>query len=166
LSELLSADPIVVTDYSGETVARALAGARDLMTGVLEERLRKRQPVRSTNDATELLKHLIGLRSDEFLVVLFLDSARGFIDHEVVAVGRVNAVDLDSRRILFRAIGRGAAGIIVAHNHPSGDPRPSSSDVRSTRMLADAARAFEITLHDHLIVARDGVFSLREAGMI
>jgi DNA repair protein RadC len=165
LSELLSSDPSIVTDYSNEAAAGALAGARDLMTWALSEKLRRRRPIHAPRDATELLRHLIGSRCDEHLVVLFIDSGRGLIDHEVVA-GRASSVDLDCRRILFRAIGRGAAGIIVAHNHPSGDPQPSSSDVRVTRLLADAARAVEITLHDHLILARGHMFSFRQAGLI
>jgi len=153
LSELLSADPVIVADYSDESAARALAGAGDLMTWALEEELRKRRPIHSGRDATALLKQLIGFRCDELLIALFLDSGRGLIDHEVIATGRAGSVDIDCRRILLRAIGRGAAGIIVAHNHPSGDPRPSSSDIRVTRRLADVAQAFGIALHDHLVVA-------------
>jgi DNA repair protein RadC len=62
-------------------------------------------------------------------------------------------VDFDQRRILLRAMGRGASGIIVAHNHPSGDSTPSRSDVEVTRRLADLAEVLGITLHDHLVVA-------------
>jgi len=153
LSELLSADPAIVADYSDEAAAGALAEVRSLMTWALEDELRQRRPIRCARDATALLKQLIGFRCDELLIVLFLDSGRGLIDHEVVTVGRTDSVDMDCRRILLRAIGRGAAGIIVAHNHPSGDPRPSSSDIRATRMLADVSRALGITLHDHLVVA-------------
>jgi len=166
LSELLSADPVIVADYSDEIAAAALSGVRDLMTWALEEELRERETIHSACDASALLKHLIGFRCDELLVVLFLDSGRGLIDHEIVAAGRVSSVDVDCRRILLRAIGRGAAGIIMAHNHPSGDPRPSSSDIRATRLLADGARAFEITLHDHLIFARIGIFSFRQEGLL
>ena len=61
-------------------------------------------------------------------------------------------------------MGRGAMGLIVAHNHPSGDPTPSSSDLRVTRMLADTARSLGICLHDHLVVAGDEVRSAMMLG--
>lgn len=123
------------------------------MTWAAEDSLRVRQPIRCERDAGAFLKTLIGFRCDECLVVLFLDAARGLIDHEVIASGRADSVEFDQRRILLGALGRGAAGIIVAHNHPSGDPRPSTSDLKVTRRLADVARGVGICLHDHLVIA-------------
>lgn len=70
-----------------------------------------------------------------------------------VWIGTAGSVECDARRIIFRAIGRGASGMIVAHNHPSGDPRPNNSDIAATRRLADAARCVGICLYDHLVVA-------------
>jgi len=144
---------VIVADYAGDAAAGALAGVRDLMTWALEERLRGRRLINCKRDAAEFLKALIGFRCDELLIVLFLDSGRRLIDHEVIAAGRADSVEFDQRRILLRAIGRGAMGIIVAHNHPSGDARPSRSDFAATRRLADLAQAFGITLHDHFVVA-------------
>ena len=153
LSELLSADPAVVANYAGESVAIILAEAAALMTSALEEELRERTPICDQKSAARFLSKLIGFRSDELLIVLFLDARRKLIDHEVIAAGRPESVDFDLRRILLRTIGRGASGIIVAHNHPSGDPRPSRSDVEVTRRLAEVAQMFGIALHDHLVVA-------------
>jgi DNA repair protein RadC len=123
------------------------------MVHTLEEKLRNRRPLRYKRDAAAFLKLLIGSRCDECLVALFLDAAGGLIDHETVAIGKPDSVELDQRQILLRAIGRGAVGLIIAHNHPSGDPRPSRSDLEATRRLADAARSLGILLHDHFIVA-------------
>lgn len=163
LSEVLSADPAVVADYAGVAAAGAVVAGRSLMIWAVEDELRERQPVLTRDAAGVLLKALIGFRSEELLVVLFLDSRSALIDHEVVAVGRPDSVDFDGRRILLRAIGRGASGIIVAHNHPSGDARPSRSDIEVTRQLADASQALGICLHDHLVVAggqvRSAMFS-------
>lgn len=164
LSELLSAGPAVLADYAGGEAADALTTARALMLWAAGESLRARQPVRNGRETRAFLKMLIGFRSDEALVVIFLDSRRYLIDHEIVATGSADAVEFDQRRILLRAMGRGAVGIIVAHNHPSGDPAPSSQDIALTRRLAEVARELGICLHDHLVVAGGEVRSAMFAG--
>jgi DNA repair protein RadC len=154
----------VVADYAGSAAAEALAHVRMLMISALREDLSERRPIRDPRDAAELLRALIGFRCDECLVVLFLDTRRCLIDYELIAAGQPDSVDSDQRRILLRAIGRGARGIIVAHNHPSGDPRPSTTDLRATRELADVSRALGICLCDHLVVAGGEVRSAMFAG--
>jgi DNA repair protein RadC len=134
------------------------------MDFALADELAERRPVCTQGQAARLLKALIGFRCEELLVVLFLDSRRRQIDREIVAVGRPDSVEFDLRRILLRAIGRGASGIIVAHNHPSGDPRPSQSDMDVTRRLADASQALGICLFDHLVVAGGEVRSAMFGG--
>ena len=59
-----------------------------------------------------------------------------------------------------------AAGIILAHNHPSGDPTPSAADADMTRQIIEAARTLRITVHDHLVVGREGVASLKALGLM
>jgi DNA repair protein RadC len=156
---LLSADPCIVADYTSDGAAAALAHVRSLMTHALGDGLHERRPIRSSQEAASLLKVLIGHRCDELLIVLFLDARRCLIDCETIAIGKPDSVDFDQRRIVFRALGRGAGGIIVAHNHPSGDARPSRSDVEVTRRLADLTRSLGIALHDHLVVAGNEVQS-------
>jgi DNA repair protein RadC len=153
LSELLSADPAILAEDAGDVAASVLAGANALMVLALEEKLRERPSIQDPNSAKAFLKAAIGFRCEELLIVLFLDARKRLIDHETIAVGSPDSVEFDQRRILLRAIGRGASGIIVAHNHPSGDARPSRNDVEVTRRLADVAEAFGIVLHDHLVVA-------------
>ncbi len=123
------------------------------MIQAASEELHERPALPAPEDVARFLKALIGFRCDECLVVLFLDARRRLIDHEVVAVGAADSVPCDQRRIVLRAICRGAKAIIVAHNHPSGDPRPSSSDIQATRLLADATRGVGICLQDHLVIA-------------
>ena len=133
------------------------------MAFAAQEDLVLRQAIFGQAEAAHFLKTSIGFRCEELLVVLLLDSRRRLIDVETLAVGRPDSVDFDQRRILLRAIGRGATGIIVAHNHPSGDARPSQSDTAVTRRLADSCQALGIYLHDHLVVAggevRSAMFS-------
>jgi DNA repair protein RadC len=98
--------------------------------------------------------------------VLFLDAKNRVLAQERVARGSVTKVDLFPREIVRRALDLGATGLILAHNHPSGDPTPSRSDFSATRALADAARLFDIILHDHIIVGRAGWRSLRGEGYL
>jgi DNA repair protein RadC len=163
VAELLSADPAMVAEDAGSAAAAAIARARGLMLHAAGDELRKREPLTRTRVA-HFLKSIIGFRCDECLVVLFLDARHGLIDHEILAVGRPDSVEFDLRRIVLHAIGRGATGIIIAHNHPSGDPQPSSSDFRVTRQLADTARGLGISLHDHLVIAGGEVRSAMFTG--
>jgi DNA repair protein RadC len=76
------------------------------------------------------------------------------------------SIDLPVRRILEDALRLGSAGLVIAHNHPSGDAQPSRDDVESTRELADTAARLGIRLHDHLIFAGGDMCSLRSLGLL
>jgi len=100
----------------------------------------------------------------EQLRVLYLNSRNRLLLDEIVAEGSVNIAPIFPREIVRRSLEVGATALILAHNHPSGDPKPSGEDVRVTRLVATAAEALDIKLHDHLIVARSGWTSLRAEG--
>jgi hypothetical protein len=119
LSELLSADPLIIAHHAGKAVARVLSGARWLMIHALKDELSERPVIANADGAAVFLKQLIGFRCDELLIALYLDARRRLIDYEVVAAGRPDSVDFDERRILLQAMARGATGLILAHNHPS-----------------------------------------------
>jgi len=80
--------------------------------------------------------------------------------------GREGGVDLPLKAIISDAARHGSAGIVLAHNHPSGDARPSESDCRATRRLASAAEALDCTILDHLIFAGEDCASLRQLGYL
>jgi DNA repair protein RadC len=164
LSELLCAEATAIAAHAGTAAAGSIKTARALMVHAAAEELRPRKSLATREDVARFLRTLIGFRSDECLVVLFLNSARGLIDHEIVATGSPASVEFDLRRILLLAIGRGASAIIVAHNHPSGNATPSGSDMRLTRELAHAARVLGVRLEDHLVVAGDQVQSAQFVG--
>ncbi len=98
--------------------------------------------------------------------MIYLDAKNRILAQEIVSQGSVTKADIFPREILRRALDLGATGLIMAHNHPSGDPEPSRSDLKATRAVADAARLFDIQLHDHIIIARSGSLSLRAAGYL
>ena len=102
----------------------------------------------------------------ERLRVLFLNAANRLLYDETVADGSVSETPIYPREIVRRALETGATALILAHNHPSGDPRPSRGDIEATRRVAEAARALDIRIHDHVIVARSGWTSFRALGLL
>ncbi|WP_300973475.1 JAB domain-containing protein [Sphingomonas sp. LHG3406-1] len=138
-----------------------LKAAQKLHVDLLAEALVERPLLSSQGEVAAFLARCIGFRPIEVLIVLHVDGRRRIICHDVLAEGRVDAVPIDCRRIILRALERGSRGLVLAHNHPSGDGRPSAADLRATRQVADCARIFEIVLHDHLIVTGTDITSLR-----
>jgi DNA repair protein RadC len=93
--------------------------------------------------------------------VLFLDKKNRLKADEVQQTGTVDHTPVYPREVIKRALELGATAVILVHNHPSGDPSPSSADVRMTREIADIGKSLGITLHDHIIVGKSGPASLR-----
>jgi DNA repair protein RadC len=81
-------------------------------------------------------------------------------------MGEVMQVVMPLRSIIGDALRLGSSGLLLSHNHPSGDPTPSRADISATRQLMRAAHALDIRVHDHLIIGGDRRFSLRAAGLI
>jgi DNA repair protein RadC len=100
------------------------------------------------------------------IAVAYLDAGRRLIELSVMPPEPADHVDLPVRRIVEDALRLGAAGLLVAHNHPHGDAQPSWEDVESARELAETAARLGIRLRDHLIFAGGGVCSLRTLGLL
>jgi DNA repair protein RadC len=98
--------------------------------------------------------------------VLFLDKRNGLIADEVQGVGTVDHTPVYPREVVRRALELGSCALILAHNHPSGDPTPSTADIRMTHDIINIAQPFGIVVHDHLIVGRNGHSSLKGLKMI
>lgn len=126
-------------------------------------RRRQRKLLQSSADILPLLRD-IALKRQEYFVVLSLDSERRLIKKRVVFIGTVDAVIAHPREVYAGAIADRASSIIVAHNHPSGDPTPSSQDIAATEQLMKAGKILGIELVEHLIVAGERWFSFRDEG--
>jgi len=98
--------------------------------------------------------------------ILFLDKKNQLIADEVMNEGTVDHAPVYPREVVRRALEMSASAVILAHNHPSGDPTPSKSDVDMTRMVIEAGRLVQVAVHDHIIVGREGVTSLKAMGLI
>ena len=98
--------------------------------------------------------------------VLFLDRKNVLIADEAQQKGTVDHVPVYPREVVKRALELNASAIILVHNHPSGDPDPSDSDIAMTNRICDAAEVLNIAIHDHLIVGKERNFSFRSAGLL
>ncbi len=119
----------------------------------------------NTADILPLLDDITDYRQEHF-IVLSIDSGRRLINKRVVFIGTVDTVIAHPREVYAGAVADLATGIIVAHNHPSGDPTPSKQDIATTQQLITAGQILGVNLIDHVIVAGRRCYSFREEGMI
>ena len=115
--------------------------------------------------ATDVIEYLIVAMARlpvEEVRVLFLDSKNRLISDEVVSRGSISEAPIYPREILKRALALDASALILAHNHPSGDPSPSDGDIEATSRLLKAAKELGLSVHDHIIVGSEGWISLRD----
>jgi DNA repair protein RadC len=103
----------------------------------------------------------MGPLDHEVLLMVSLDARRSYICDEIVSAGGSHGLQGRYRPLVDRALRNGAACLLLVHNHPSGDPRPSPADIRFTRAVKALANALEIELLDHLVVATSAAFSIR-----
>jgi len=120
----------------------------------------------SSIEVADFLRQKIGKEKKEHFFILMLDSRNRLIKDMDISIGILNANLIHPREVFKEVIDNSAASIILAHNHPSGDPEPSSEDVAITRRLEEAARIFDIEILDHVIVTRDTFVSLKEQNLM
>jgi DNA repair protein RadC len=102
----------------------------------------------------------------EVLVVLFLDRQHRLLKDEIVSTGSLTILSISPRTVLARALELRAAAIVLVHNHPGGNPRPSQSDIEATQEMRQLGLALEVELLDHIIVAGGMWMSMRKAGVL
>jgi DNA repair protein RadC len=122
--------------------------------------------VATAEDAARLLAPWFESADLERVVVVHLDAGQRPIAVTLEATGAAEDVDLPVRAIAASALRTGAASLVVAHNHPSGDPRPSEADIVHTRRLAEALAALDVRLADHLVFAGGDTSSFRALGLL
>ncbi|MBI3323301.1 MAG: DNA repair protein RadC [Candidatus Omnitrophica bacterium] len=124
------------------------------------------RPVATAAEAMRLARrHLAGKRKEHFILLL-LDSRHRLIRAAEISVGTLDMSVVHPRETFREAIAAGAAAILLAHNHPSGDPAPSAEDLELTRRLTEAGRLLGIPVLDHLIVGSRECLSLRQGGFL
>ena len=125
----------------------------------------ERPKIRSPRDVYDMLGP--GLRDEgrEHFIAILLDTKNGVLRHRTVSVGDLSSAVVHPREVFLEAIRHSAASLIVSHNHPSGDPTPSSEDIAVTRRLQEAGELLGIALLDHIIIGDGRFISLKEQGL-
>lgn len=149
----------------GEAKTSQLKAAIELGRRMLLSSPEDRFLVRSPSDVAQLLMSEMAHLQQEHFQVLYLDTRNRLLGSETVYVGSLNASHIRVAEVFRDAVKRNCAAIIVAHNHPSGDPTPSPEDVEVTRQLVAAGNLLDIEVLDHLIIGQQRFVSLRERGL-
>ena len=123
------------------------------------------EPIRGPDDVVRVLPKLRQEQREHF-VVLLLNARHEVIRVETVSIGSLNASIVHPREVFKPAVIESAASIVLAHNHPSGDPEPSEEDLSITKRLVQVGELLGIAVLDHVIVARRGVVSFRSRQLL
>ena len=132
----------------------------------LKKKLIKKDPVNNSKELFDYLYHSIRDKRQESFNVVFLDAKNKVITTEMLFKGTLTASSVYPREVVQAALNHNAAALIFAHNHPSGDPTPSTEDVSITRRLIFACRVMGITVHEHIVIGDTRFFSFADQGYI
>jgi DNA repair protein RadC len=150
----------------GPEPARFLADIQLALLHCLRLKLADRPVISTSRQLLDYLQADMTNLINERFRVLFLTSQNELMADDLVWEGTVGEAPAYPREIVKRALEVGATGIILVHNHPSGDHQPSRGDVDATRRIAEAALILGICVHDHIIISRSGWTSFRKLGLL
>jgi DNA repair protein RadC len=132
----------------------------------LEKRLINKDLINNSNELFDFLKYDLRDKNIECFRTIFLDAKNKVIRNETLFEGSLTSSSVYPREVVRAALKYHAAALIFAHNHPSGDPKPSSEDISITRQLIFACRVVNITVHEHLVIGDNNYFSFADNGYI
>jgi DNA repair protein RadC len=163
LPEVLGAPVQLLTEVKGVggSVATDLKLVASIAHRMLKGELKGRQVLASWSSVIEYCRAAMAFEAREQFRVLFLDKKNALIADEVQQTGTVDHTPVYPREVVKRALELSATAIILVHNHPSGDPTPSRADIEMTKLIIETARPLGITVHDHIIIGKDGHASLK-----
>lgn len=151
----------------GEKKVKQLKAVAELSRRIYEVDLRNiKGKISNPSDVSVLLMNEMKFLKKEHLKVLLLDTKNQVIDIETVSIGSLNSSIVHPREVFNIAIRKLAASIVVVHNHPSGDTKPSKEDISITKRLIDSGEILGIKLLDHIIIGMNKYCSLKEEGLI
>jgi DNA repair protein RadC len=168
-SAVLSAAPERLREFDGlgEVTISHLKVFRAAAVRFARDQILTDQPILSSwSSLIDYCRSAMAFEDVEQFRVLFLDKRNRLIADEVQQTGTVDHTPVYPREVIKRALELSATAIILVHNHPSGDPSPSSADVAMTRQILEIAKPMGIALHDHVIIGRNGHASLKGMKLI
>lgn len=168
LNELskLSVQELMKFKGIGEAKAISIVAALELGRRRKEKEVGEREKIGSSKDVYELMKPLlIDLPHEEFWLIM-LNRGNLVIKKELISRGGVAGTVVDAKIIFKKAVDNYASSIIICHNHPSGNIKPSEADIKVTKSIKEAGKIMEIPLLDHLIVTENNYYSFGDEGLI
>jgi DNA repair protein RadC len=168
LSAVFAAEPADLKKVAGvgDTVAAYIKSVQEIDDRAARETLQAQPIISSWAALLSYVRQQLQHEPREQFRVLFLDRKNQLIADEMMGQGTVDHAPVYPREIARRALELSASALILVHNHPSGDPTPSRTDIDMTREIIDALAPLDIIVHDHLIAARQGVTSFKSPGLI
>ncbi len=168
LAGVLNADPAALQQVEGvgQTSAAALKSVAVAARRMARSEVIDRPVLGSWQALLDYLAIDMAHLTVERVRVLYLDTRNRLIDDHHVGDGSIDEAAIHPREVIRRALDLGASALILVHNHPSGNPEPSRADIQITGRIAEAGRLLGVSVHDHVIVGREGHVSLRAKGLI
>jgi DNA repair protein RadC len=168
LAEVLGAPENLLSEVTGLGASSAadlkvIAAASSRM---LKGEIRGKQVLGSWSSVIDYCRTSMAFEEKELFRILFLDKKNALIADEVQQTGTIDHTPVYPREVVKRALELSSTAIILVHNHPSGDPTPSRADIEMTKTVMETAKPLGITLHDHIIVGKDGHVSMRGLQLI
>ena len=167
-AEVISAPPerLKEVDGLGEAAVTEFKVVQAAAQRLVKGQVRKRPALSSWTAVIDYVRTAQAFAEKEQFRILFLDKRNHLIADEVQQQGTVDHTPVYPREVVKRALELSATAIILVHNHPSGDPTPSHSDIEMTKQIAEVAKPLGVALHDHIIVGKDGHASLKGLRLI
>lgn len=149
----------------GEAKAIAIVAALELgvRRGVVEN---KKDIITCAKDAALYLQNILQHQPHELFVAIFLNQSNKVLHTETISEGGIAGTVVDIRLLLRKALQHNTVNIILCHNHPSGNLKPSTQDINLTQKFINAAKLLDININDHIIVSNEGYFSFANEGLI
>lgn len=167
-NRVLSAEAARLRDISGvgDAVIAELKIVEAASHRLARAKVIQRHVISSWDAVLDYCHTVMAYRETEQFRILYLDRKNTLIADEQQAKGTVDHVPVYPREVVKRALELNASALILVHNHPSGDPTPSESDISMTVQIDQAARALDVTLHDHLIIGKSRELSFKSEGLL
>lgn len=158
-------DELMQIDGIGPSNAIGVKIFQNILEIYAKEKIREKKNLDNPKMLFEFLKEKIGKEEKEHFAILFFDTRNNLSD-SIISIGSLNASIVHPREVFNDAVLKKASHVIVAHNHPSGDPTPSAEDINTTERLVEAGKILGISVSDHMIVTKNNYYSFAETGSL
>ena len=168
LKAVLEAEPTELKEIKGigDNNVFGLKITQSVSRRYLADRIIDKDFIRSADEVIDYLKHNLRDKSREVFLVIYLNGRNQILKMEELFQGTLTTSAVYPREGVKRALVNDAAALVFVHNHPSGNPNPSKDDLTITKKLKEAAQAIDVSVHDHLIIAGNDVYSFADHGLI